>query len=107
MLKSQIKAGTQYALQERGSRDFQRVKIVEHIRGSKWKAEWIEPNPGLVHYVESGDLLVAWKDRKAFLKEEADAAALREHNERQGFKRDSPIDNAVCEIFESTGEKEI
>lgn len=107
MLRSQIKSGVQYALRERGTQELQRVKILTHIRGNKWKAEWIEPNPGLVHFVESGHLLVAWQDRKAFLQEEAAAATLREHNERQGFDRDSPLDNAVCEIFESTGEKEI
>ena len=49
---------------------FQRVRIVEHVRGTKWKAEWIDPNPGLVHYVESSALIVRWKDQKAFLKEE-------------------------------------
>ena len=107
MLKSHIRPGVHYALREKGSQELQRVKILGHIRANKWRAEWIEPNPGLVHFVESGHLLVAWKDRKAFLQEEADAAALREHNERQGFERNSPLDNAVCEIFESTGEKDI
>jgi hypothetical protein len=29
----------------------------KHIRGNKWKAEWVDPNPGLVHYVESGQLV--------------------------------------------------
>jgi len=107
MLKSQIKIGIQYALRERGSKDLQRVKLLEHIRGNKWKAEWIDPNPGLVHFVESGHLLVPWKDHKAFLREEANAAALWAYNERQGYRRDSPLDNAVCEIFESTGERDI
>jgi hypothetical protein len=107
MLKSHIKPGIRYALRERGTRELQCVKILEHIRGSKWKAEWINPNRGLVHYVESGDLVVAWKERKAFLRDEVNAAALHQHNEQQGFKRDSPIDDAVCEIFESTGERDI
>src|SRR5687768_9495245 len=106
VLKSQIKPGVQYALRERRSEHLQRVKILEHIRGNKWKAEWIDPNPGLVHFVESGQLLVPWKDHKAFLREEANAAALSEHNDQQGYKRDSPLENAVCEIFESTGETE-
>jgi hypothetical protein len=107
MLKSQIKPGGQYALRERGSEQLQRVKLLEHIRGNKWKAEWIDPNPGLVHFVESGHLLVPWKDRKGFLQEEADAAAIRAYNDQQGYERDSPLDNAVCEIFESTGEKDV
>jgi len=107
MLKSQIKSGTEYAFREKripGS-PFQRVRIIEHIRGNKWKAEWIEPNPGLVHYVESGQLIVPWKENKAFLKDEVNATRLREHNDRQGFERDSPIDRAIEQIFESVGEQ--
>ena len=30
----------------------QRVRILEHVRVSKWRAEWIEPNPHLKDYVE-------------------------------------------------------
>ena len=107
MLKSQIRLGSVYALRERAGQPLQQVTILEHIRGSKWRAEWIEPNPGLVHFVESGHLLVPWKERKAFLRDEAAAAMLREHNDRRGFKEGSPLDDAVSEIFESTGEKEI
>lgn len=90
MLKSQIKAGTEYAFREKRApgTPFQRVRILEHIRGNRWKAEWIEPNPGLVHYVESGQLTVPWKEHKAFLKDESNAERLREHNGRQGFERD-------------------
>lgn len=68
MLKSEIKAGTHYAFREKRVPDtpLQRVRIIEHVRANKWKAEWIEPNPGLVHYVESGHLIVRWKEHKAF-----------------------------------------
>jgi len=41
------------------------------IRGNKWKAEWIEPNAGLVDYVESGQLIAPWKEHKAVLREDA------------------------------------
>jgi hypothetical protein len=98
MLKTQIKPSVHYALRERGSKELQRVKILEHIRGNKWRAQWIDANPGLVHFVESGHLRAPWKDHKAFLREEAAAAALSTHNDRQGYKRDSPLDDAVCEI---------
>src|SRR5213593_4471587 len=56
MLKSQIKVRHEYAFREkrRPGEPIQRVRIVEHVRGNKWKAEWIEPNPGLADYVESG-----------------------------------------------------
>jgi len=29
------------------------VRVIEHIRGNKWKTAWIEPNPWLVHYAAS------------------------------------------------------
>ena len=72
MLKSEIHSGTDYALREKREIGvpFQRVRIIEHVRKNKWKAKWIEPNPGLVDYVESGQLIVPWKERKAFLREE-------------------------------------
>jgi hypothetical protein len=64
---------------------FQRVRILEHIRKNKWKAKWIEPNPGLIDYVESGQLIVPWKERKEFLKEEESQQRLENHNLRSGF----------------------
>lgn len=91
MLKSEIKPRTEYALREKRSptEPLQRVRILEHIRGNKWKAEWIEPNPGLKDYVESGQLICAWKEQKAFLKEESDAHRLRDHNREQGYDSES------------------
>ena len=55
MLKSEIPPDIEYALRERPTiRDpFQHVRIIEHVRRSKWKGKWVEPNPGLVDYVES------------------------------------------------------
>ena len=87
MWKAQIKPGADYALREkRGSGGaVQRVRVLEHIRGNRWKAEWIDPNPGLVHFVESGHLIAAWSDLEAFLKEESAAERLKAHNEQQGY----------------------
>ena len=86
MLKSEIKPKTEYALRENRSAGapIQRVRVIEHVRKNKWKVEWIDPNPGLVDYVESGQLVVPWKAHKAFLRGEADAKRLREHNELHG-----------------------
>ena len=54
MLKSEIKPRTEYAMREKRTpgTPSQRVRIIEHVRGNKWKPEWIDPNPGLIHYVE-------------------------------------------------------
>jgi hypothetical protein len=103
MWKSEIKPGVQYAIREKRIRGtpFQRVRIISHIRGNKWKAEWIDPNPGLVHFVESGHLIVPWREHKAFLKEERNEARLEQHNETQGHHRNSPVDRALEQIFET------
>src|SRR5467141_5278589 len=106
MMKSEIKLQSEYAMREKRvpCTPFQRVRIIEHVRGNKWKAEWIDPNPGLIHYVESGQLIVPWKEHKAFLREEENAARLMEHNARSGYQCDSALDNALSEVFESVGD---
>jgi len=69
------------------------------------KVQWIEPNAGLVDYVESGQLVVPWKDHKAFLKEEANAERLRDHNERQGYDHEEPpVVTALYQVFESVAD---
>ena len=52
MVRSEIKPPTDYAFREKrvpGS-PLEHFRILEHIRHNKWKAEWIDPNPGLVHW---------------------------------------------------------
>jgi hypothetical protein len=107
MWKAQIKPNTEYALREKRAMGspFQRVRVIQHIRRNKWRVEWIDPNPGLVDYIESGQLVVEWKDRKAFLKEEESVGRLKEHNARHGYDgEDSPIVRALYEIFESVAD---
>jgi len=60
MQNADIKVGGEYALRESRTpgTPLQHVRIVEHIRRNKWRAEWIEPNPGLKDYVESQHLVV-------------------------------------------------
>src|SRR5581483_2795375 len=105
MLRAQIKAGDEYALREKRGAAVQRVRILEHVRANKWKAEWVDPNPGLTHYVESTHLLAPWKEHKAFLKEEAAAERVVEHNAECGFRKDSPFDRALHEVFENVGDE--
>ena len=47
-------AGPTKYLKELPGVPFQRVRVIEHVRRNKWKVEWIDPDPGLVDYVESG-----------------------------------------------------
>src|SRR2546426_12516046 len=90
MQKADIKVGGEYALRESRTpgTPLHHVRIVEHIRRNKWRAEWIEPNPGLKDYVESRHLVVPWKQRKAFLRdEESGAAAPRAPRARRNHRR--------------------
>ena len=105
--ESQIKPGTEYAFREQRApgTSFQRVRIIQHVRGTKWGAQWIDPSPGLVDYVDSGQLVVPWKEHKAFLKEEASVESLRQHNQRLGYDENSPISRALYQGFESVGDE--
>jgi hypothetical protein len=107
MLKAQIELGVEYAFRERPApgTPFQRVRIIQHVRGSKWRVEWIAPSPGLVDYVDSDQLIVRWKDHRAFLKEEANRESLRLHNENLRYDENSPISKALYEVFESVGDQ--
>lgn len=105
MHKGEIRPGNHYAIREKPGGPVQRVKILEHIRANHWRAEWIEPNPGLVHFVKSSDIVATWKGLKAFLREEAAKAVLRKRNEAIGFKEGSPLDKAISCVFEATGDE--
>src|SRR5438034_1089242 len=106
MQKADIKVGGEYALRDSRTpgTPLQHVRIVEHIRRNKWRAEWSEPDPGLKDYVESQHLVVPWKQRKAFLRDEESEQRLREHNARLGGTDDSPVAMAVGEVLASTGD---
>jgi hypothetical protein len=109
MQKDEIKIGVDYALRETRKTGalLQRVRILQHVRGKKWKAKWIEPNPGLVDYVESQNLIVRWKDHKALLRDEEHERQLREYNIRQGYRPSSPLENVLGQICEAVGEPQI
>ena len=93
MLKQEIRASVEYGFRDKpvqGSH-LEHVRVLEHIRGNKWKVEWIDPNPGLVHYAESGQLVCIWKKRRVFLDEEERRQRLKERNEEQGYSEKSPL----------------
>ena len=91
MLKSEIKLRADYAFREKRipGAPLEHIRILEHIRHNKWKAEWIDPNPGLVHYAESGQLVCIWKGRKAFLKEEESREKILKRNGEHGYAESS------------------
>lgn len=76
MDKNDIELGKHYAIREHPDDDLQHVKILESVRSGKWRAEWINPNPGLVDYVASRHIIVPWGQRRALLRDERNAATM-------------------------------
>jgi len=107
MVGSELIAGAEYGFREKrnpGS-PLTRIKLIQHVRGARWKAKWIDTHPGLVDYVTTKQILVPWKDHKRFLEEERDQARLREHNVEAGYKAASPVTDALQQIFETAGDE--
>jgi len=106
MKKANIVLGKEYAIREHrlAGTSFQRVKLLEHIRHNKWKAKWLDPNPGLIDYVESAQIIVLWRDHKAYLKDEQNASRLTDQNRREGYESGSPIAEAVFQVFDEMGD---
>lgn len=106
MEKSEIIPGAHYAFRERRipNTPVQHVKAVKHIRGNKWKVQWIEPSPGLVDYAVSWQLVAPWGERHALLKEEESRARIEEYNKQQGYDAGSPVTKALEEVLDSFGE---
>ena len=103
MLKSELKAGVEYAFREKrvAGTPLTRIKLLEHVRGNRWKAKWIDTHPGLVDYVTTAQILVPWKEHKQFLQEETDLAHLREYNLSHGYDGNFPVCEALQQVFES------
>ncbi len=107
MQRADIIVGEEYGLRENRQLDapLQRVRIVQHVRGQKWRAEWVEPNPGLLDYVDGRTLLVRWRDSDAFLADERAELRLRKDNDANAYDEESPVAGALCAVFEATGDR--
>lgn len=100
-----IQSGAEYGYREKpkAQSPLEHVRVLERVRG-QWRVEWIEPNAGLQAFVRSSNIVVPWKERKAFLKEESDWKRLREVSELTWPGHDHPVDDAVTSVLEATGE---
>lgn len=67
-----IEGGHEYAQREpdRFGEPVSRVRAVERVRAGKWQVESLHPNPGLVDYDPSRNLIVPWQQLKAFRRDE-------------------------------------
>ena len=106
MDKPNIVPGADYAIREHIGDDLQHVKVLAPVRSGKWRAEWIDPNPGLVDYVRSRDVLVEWADRHVLLRDERNADAFGPRSVAiSGYPEPHhPVAAAVDVVLESTGE---
>jgi len=106
MNRADLKPREDYAFREKRTpaSPMQHIRLLEHIRGNKWKAKWIDPNPGLIDYITTTQIIVPWRDRKAYLRDEGCLALMLEHNQTHGYEPQGPITLAVEQIFASAGE---
>lgn len=102
-----IVLGDEYAIREPVAVgvEFQRVVILEHVRKGRWKARWINPNPGMVDYITSKNVIVEWKQRAAFLSEERCVTRFARHLTSCGYPGNGhPLSEAVHQVIEAMGE---
>jgi len=72
--------------------------------GTSGQAKWVDPNPGLIDYVTTAQIIVPWREKNDFLKDEINLEAMYDHNSARGYKFDSPVTLAIEQIFESAGD---
>jgi hypothetical protein len=81
----------------------QHIRLIERVRG-RWKAEWIDPNPGRIGYAISKQIVSRWEDHEEFHRDKVSLAHLTEYNRSLGYMPESPVPLAIEVAFESTGE---
>lgn len=104
-----IEVGLLYAVREppRPGVEMQKVKVLERVRSGRWKVEWVDPNPGLVDYVRSANIICRWADRRPLIRDEESYEHLRAASDAVWPGDDHPLRHAVDEVLESTGEPSI
>jgi hypothetical protein len=105
MQRGEITPGVEYALREgKQASDLQHVRVIEHVRAGRWRVEWLDPNPGLVDFVKSGALVCRWAERRAFERDEQNAAQIRDAVDLSWPGPDHPLNDAAQQVIEATGE---
>ena len=101
-----IEIGRLYAVREppRPGVEMEKVKVLERVRSGRWKVEWVDPNPGLVDYVRSANIICRWADRRPVVRDEERYQRLREVSDRLWPGDDHPLTDAVGEVLDATGE---
>jgi excisionase family DNA binding protein len=100
--KSQIEVGRKYALREKVSagQPLLQVQVLEIGRGTQIKVRRLsEPHEGLEEQVRTRQLVVAWGERQAFLKDEELARIFDEARQRPN----QALHGAIETVMEATG----
>lgn len=105
MVKDELRIGAEYAFRKEHTLNcpLQRIRLLAWARG-KWKAEWVDPNPGLIDCAAPKQIVATWEDRESFLLDEASWARLMEYNRSLGYKAESPVYLAIETLLDSIGE---
>lgn len=102
-----LEIGRLYAYREnvRAKSEMLKVKLIAKVgRGGKVKIRFEDgPHPGLEEYVRTANLIVAWGDRKAVLRDEERARQIDEYSRKT--RSDHAIVEAASSILESSGEQ--
>lgn len=109
MDQREIEVGRLYALREpaRPGVEMQKVKVLERVRSGRWKVEWVDPNPGLVDYVRSANIICRWADRRPVIRDEENYQRLRSVSDALWPGDEHPLSHAVDQVLFSTGEPSI
>ena len=105
MEQGKIEVGVEYGYREvpKQTEPLQRVKVIERAR-TKWKVEWIDPNPGLQDFIRGIHLVVKWSEKKSFLRDEASWNRLLESSNAAWSGFDHPVSHAVDWVLTATAE---
>lgn len=105
----EIEIGRLYAVREppRPGVEMEKVKVLERVRSGRWKVEWVDPNPGLVDYVRSANIICRWADRRPVVRDEESYQRLRSASDGLWPGDEHPLSHAVHEVLGSTGEPSI
>jgi len=105
MEQGKIEVGVDYGYREvpKQTEPLQRVRVLERVR-TKWRVEWIDPNPGLQDFIRGIHLVVEWRDRKVFLRDEASWNRLLESSDTAWSGFDHPVSHAAEWVLNATAE---
>jgi hypothetical protein len=105
VLAKDIVVGAEYGFRQKAvpGSELEHVRVLEKVR-AQWRVEWVEPNPGLTDFVKSAQLVVPWKQRRAFLRDEENWRRIREASEVGWPGHEHPVTDAVDEVLLATGE---